>query len=368
MSKIKKVLIHYDDKTVGTIALTNDMLCAFQYDKQWIKEGFSISPFELPLNDNLFVAKKNPFDGNFGVFDDSLPDGWGMLILDRYLKSIGINPQDVSVLDLMAYVGSSGRGALSFNPDYSSASYDNYNLLQIESEINDILSTNDYQGSSIENLWKRGGSPGGARPKVNINFNGCEWLVKFPAKYDNSDIGIIEYKYSLLAKKCDVKMSETALFENRFFGTKRFDRKDDGTRLHTVTAAGLLGADYGLPSLDYLQLMKLTALLTNEESELWKMYRLMCFNYLIENKDDHAKNFSFIYKDGSWKMSPAYDLLPSYGFNGYHTTSFDGDITPSEKSIMRIAIKSGLEEKKAKRVFSDMKTIIKETKITDISE
>ena len=172
MNNIKKILIHFGDRTVGTMVLTNDLLCAFQYDKKWITNGFSISPFELPLKNDVFIAKRSPFDGNFGVFDDALPDGWGMLILDRYLKSKGINTRDISVLDLMAYVGSTGRGALSFIPDYSSITNDKADLLQIESEIKDILSSDDYQGVAIENLWKRGGSPGGARPKYLLISKG----------------------------------------------------------------------------------------------------------------------------------------------------------------------------------------------------
>ena len=160
-------------------------------------------------------------------------------------------------------------------------------------------------------------------------------------------------------------MPETRLFENRFFGVKRFDRVDNGTRLHTITAAGLLGADYRLPSLDYFQLMKLTRILTNDEQELWKLFKIMCFNYLIKNKDDHAKNFTFIFKNNSWHLSPAYDLLPSDGFNGYHTTSFDGDIVPSEKSVIRIAIKSGLEEKKAIKIFHNIKEIIKTANLSN---
>lgn len=368
MNSANKINVFINNSLVGSIAMTNDWLCAFQYSKEWLETGFSISPFELPLKNDLFLAKKNPFNGNFGVFDDSLPDGWGMLILDRYLKSININPNDVSILDMLTYVGSSGRGALTFQPDNSSFSTDNADILLIESEIDNILSSDTYKGDSIEKLWKRGGSPGGARPKVFITFDNSEWLVKFPAKYDRPNIGIIEYNYSLLAKECGINMPETKLFENRFFGVKRFDRDDNGTRIHSITAAGLLGADYRSPSLDYTQLMKLTRLLTSNEDEVWKMFRLMCFNYLINNKDDHAKNFTFLYNDTHWQLSPAYDLLPSSGFNGYHTTSFDGDILPSDKSILRIAFKSGLDEKKAKKVFSDMKETINESNINNICE
>lgn len=368
MNSTKKVNVLIDNTLVGSIAMTSDWLCAFQYSDEWLETGFSISPFALPLKSDLFLAKKNPFNGNFGVFDDSLPDGWGLLIMDRYLKSININPNDVSILDMLTYVGSYGRGALSFQPDNSSYSVNNADILSIESDIKKILSADSYQGDSIEKLWKRGGSPGGARPKVFITLDDSEWMVKFPALYDSPNIGIVEYNYSLLAKKCGINMPETKLFENRFFGVKRFDRTENGERIHSITAAGLLGADYRIPSLDYIQLMKLTRLLTTNEDEVWRMFRLMCFNYLINNKDDHAKNFTFLYYDNHWHLSPAYDLLPSSGINGYHTTSFDGDIIPSDKSIFRIAVKSGLEEKKARKVFSNIKEIINESNINNISE
>ncbi|MBP5547902.1 MAG: type II toxin-antitoxin system HipA family toxin [Bacteroidales bacterium] len=359
MNSIEKIIVSTGNSIVGQLALTKDSICAFQYDNGWLKNGFSISPFELPLQKGVFLAKRSPFNGNFGVFDDSLPDGWGMLLLDRLIRSKGYNPNSVSILELLAFVGSNGRGALTFQPDYSSSySNEKVDFLSIESEINKLLSSEKNDNTSIEELWKRGGSPGGARPKIFVKFNDCEWLVKFPAKYDDPNLGIKEYNYSLLAKKCGVEMPETKLFEERFFGVKRFDRSEDGTRFHTISAAGLLGADYRTPSLDYLQLMQLTRILTSKESEVWRMFRLMVFNYLIGNKDDHAKNFSFIYIDNSWQMSPAYDLLPSNGFNGYHTTTINSNINPTEKDIVQVAIKSGLDERKAKKTLEDMRGIV----------
>ena len=361
MNRVNRVIVSIDDSIVGQLALTTDAICAFQYNDEWLNNGFSISPFELPLQKGVFLAKRTPFNGNFGVFDDSLPDGWGMLLLDRLIRLKGYTPNTISILELLAFVGSNGRGALTFQPNYSSVdTNEKINFLSIESEINNLLSSDSSDNTSIEELWKRGGSPGGARPKIFAKFNDCEWLVKFPAKYDDSNIGKKEYNYSLLAKKCGIEMPETRLFENRFFGVKRFDRDIKGKRYHTVSAAGLLGADYRTPALDYVQLIKLTRILTSNESEAWKMFRLMTFNYLIGNKDDHAKNFSYIYKDNKWQLSPAYDLLPSDGFNGYHTTTFNGNITPSDKDIIQVAIKGGLDERKAKKTLEDIKGIINE--------
>ena len=122
MNSIKQIEVIYADHIVGRLALTKEGLCAFEYSAEWLASGFSISPFELPLRSGVFIAKPRPFDGGFGVFDDSLPDGWGLLILDRYLQQQGINPRSLTILDRLALVGSTGRGALEFRPDKSKVS------------------------------------------------------------------------------------------------------------------------------------------------------------------------------------------------------------------------------------------------------
>lgn len=86
MNNIKQIEVIYDNRLVGRLALTKEGLCAFEYSAEWLGSGFSISPFELPLKSGVFIAKPRPFEGGFGVFDDCLPDGWGLLILDRYLQ------------------------------------------------------------------------------------------------------------------------------------------------------------------------------------------------------------------------------------------------------------------------------------------
>ena len=183
-------------------------------------------------------------------------------------------------------------------------------------------------------------------------------MVKFRAKRDPKRIGHDEYNYSLLAKECGIVMPETRLFEDKYFGVERFDRTPDG-KLHVVSIAGLIGADYRMPSIDYSHIFRVCAALTHSVAELWKVYRLMVFNYLIENKDDHAKNFAFIYRDGEWRFSPAYDLLPSDGMNGYHTTSINDSIEPTKDDLLTVAVKAGLNKKEAEEIFVSMKSIVK---------
>ena len=104
---------------MGRIALISEGLCAFEYDSKFLERGFSISPYVLPLQKKVFVAERDPFDGNFGVFDDSLPDGWGSLLLDRFLKEQGKELSKLTILDKLSLIGSNGRGALEYRPDNS---------------------------------------------------------------------------------------------------------------------------------------------------------------------------------------------------------------------------------------------------------
>lgn len=354
MNSLRQIEVVYGNRPIGRLALTKEGLCAFEYSAEWLGSGFSISPFELPLKSGVFIAKSRPFDGGFGVFDDCLPDGWGLLVLDRYLQQNGINPRTLTLLDRLALVGSAGRGALEFRPDRSLVSKQDYvDFEKLALEAEQILGNEDYSGKGIEEFQYRGGSPGGARPKIFTRYDGKEWLVKFRAKNDSERIGAEEYNYSLLAKKCGIEMPETRLFEGKYFGVERFDRTPKG-KLHVISMAGLVGADYRLPSIDYAHIFQACAMLTHNVAELWKVYRLMVFNYLIGNKDDHAKNFAFIYRDGDWRFAPAYDLLPSDGINGYRTTSINDRIEPSKEDLFAVAVKAGLDKREAVGIFEKM--------------
>ncbi len=356
MDKISLIEVYICNDRVGRLALTPEALCAFEYDAEWIANGFSISPFYLPLKGGLQIAKRDPFAGGFGVFDDSLPDGWGNLILDRYLSEQGINPHKLTLLNRLALIGSTGRGALEYRPDKSvmtESSLNDFDKLAREAEI--ILGDKD-GNVSIDDLYRYGGSSGGARPKIFTIEDERHWLVKFKASLDPKNIGEIEYSYSLLARECGINMSDTKLFNGKYFGTERFDR-DSNNKIHTVSAAGLLNADYRIPSLDYSLLLKLTLSLTRNMEQVRQMYRLMVFNILISNRDDHAKNFSFQYKENNWKLSPAYDLLPSNGFNGFHTTTINGHGEPTLNDVLSLGKEIGIATTEAKTIVDELSQI-----------
>lgn len=352
---IQAVEVFLHGEKIGRMALTPNWLCAFEYSASYLQSGTSISPFHLPLSSEVFIAKRDPFDGGFGAFDDSLPDGWGRLILDRYLKSQGIG--NLTLLQRLALVGSTGRGALEYRPDFSEvASSQTLDFDKLAKDAEKVLTT-QYSGEGLQVLYQQGGSPGGARPKVFVTIDNAEWLVKFKATTDNDSIGETEYKYSLLAKQCGIEMPETRLFEGKYFGVKRFDRSPKG-KIHTISAAGLLHANYREPSLDYEALLQACHILTKDMGEVKKLFRLMVFNIVIKNRDDHAKNFSFQLIDNEFKLSPAYDLLPSRGFNGFHTTTVNSSGEPAMQDIQAVAHKIGINKKQAKTIIEQVFDVV----------
>lgn len=358
MKQNSVITVSYHKQAVGRLALTKDRLCAFEYDVNWLAKGFSISPFKLPLEKKVFVAAKDPFDGNFGVFSDSLPDGWGRLLIDRLLIKKRINPVEVSILDRLAIVGKSGMGALDYHPEtiFSTAKITD-NLDELAAECERILN-NDYDGN-LEELVKAGGSSGGARPKVLVKYKKEDWIVKFRSSTDPKDIGKQEYDTSIKAREAGLDMPLTELFEGKYFGVKRFDRKPDDTKVHMLSVSGLLDASHRFPTLDYVDLLKATLLLTRDYRELEKMFRLMCFNVFAHNRDDHAKNFSFLYDGKVWKVSPTYDLVRSDGPGGEHTTTIAGEgKNPTEKDILKVAEETGIKPAKATQIIDEVKSAL----------
>ena len=346
--------VFYDGKLVGTLAMTADHKAAFQYSEEWIENGFPISPFSLPLKKQVFVPTKDYFDGLFGVFADSLPDNWGRLLLDRLLRAHKQNPDKLTVLDRLAIVGKSGMGALTYYPEKRiDEQYGDVDLDELAEQCRKILNT-EYS-DKLDELYRLGGTSGGARPKIMTTVDGEEWIIKFSAHVDGENAGKMEYDYSCCAKKCGIIMSETRLFPSEkcegYFGIKRFDRISDknGTkRIHMLTAAALLELDFQQPSLDYHSLMKLTKIMTrNCDEDVENMFRRMCFNVFAHNRDDHSKNFTYLYDDEKdrWSLSPAYDLTYSSTYYGEHTTTVDGNgRNPGRKELLAVGIAAGMKK------------------------
>ncbi len=354
---------------VGRLASAERGKIYFEYSPTLVR-GLNISPLHLPPKPGLMTFDPVLFEGLPGVFYDSLPDGWGRLLLDRLARSKGVAPNQMTALDRLARVGHSGMGALVYEPDLSG------DRPSSALDIDDLaLKTEQVlRGPAedvLEELVALGGSSAGAHPKamISINPTGSQiiygednktrkgyvpWLVKFPNTQDGPDSGAIEYVYSLMAKEAGVFMSETRLFPAKngpgYFTTRRFDREESEVgmmRLHVHTAGGLLHSDFRTPSLDYEDLLALTEIMTRDMREVEKMYRHAVFNVMSHNRDDHAKNFSFVMDfKGEWKLSPAYDITFSSGPGGQQSTTVLGEgKDPSPAHLRALGQKAKLSEK-----------------------
>lgn len=348
------------EQKVGRLAYKNKDVY-FEYDKQFLLQGIEISPFMLPLKEGVIKCEDKTFDGLFGVFADSLPDGWGRLLIDRHVRKIGKNPYDLTPLDRLLFVGRYGMGALRYEPDNSNDLFETKNITLDEiAELSQEILSGD-SDEMVEALLALNGSSSGARPKVMVQYNEGEshiindppnlqdgyqhWMIKFPSSTDQKEVGTVEYAYALMAKYAGIKMPDVNLFKTEkqtYFGCKRFDR-DENKKIHSHSLAGLIHSDFRLPSLDYDDILNVTMELTKDHRQVEECYRLACFNALSKNKDDHAKNFSFVLIEKQWKLSPAYDLTFSSGPNGFHSTMVLGeDRSPGIKDLLKLGEKHSI--------------------------
>ena len=347
---------------VGELVLSERKIF-FKYSSDFLDRGINISPIKLPFTGEIVSAKATPFEGLYGVFNDSLPDGWGKLLLDRSLSSKGINIARVTPLDRLAFVGSGGMGALTYKPEIENEKSAS-NVLELDfiaSEISKILQGTD--SDIIEELYTLGGSSGGARPKVFVSYNSQtddiihgagnfpqgyeDWIIKFPSSMDNREIANIEFAYYKMALIAGIEMSECRLFKGKsdrlYFGTKRFDR-DGSKRLHMHTASGLMHDNFRMSTMDYGHLMDCAFQLEKHVKAYEKVLRLAAFNVYSHNRDDHSKNFSFLMNaKGEWRFAPAYDLTFSYSNYGFHSTMVAGESkNPGKSDLMKLATHFGI--------------------------
>ncbi len=348
--------IYGNELSVGQLAF-KDKKIYFEYDKSFLQSGIEISPYKLPLKSGLFVCDDDVFEGLFGVFADSLPDGWGRLLLDRYFLKKGIKYSDINPLDRLGFIGEFGIGALTYRPFTDGISCEDNDIVLDSLALKSSKILKEDSSDNIEKFLQLGGSSSGARPKAMIQLGKTNntimsgasklqdgfshYIVKFASNSDSLDIGKIEYIYSAMAKDAKINMSDTKLLYGKhgsYFATKRFDRvKDERVHIHSV--AGLTHSDFRMPVLDYDDLLSLTLHLTKDINEVIKMYRIACFNLFSHNRDDHAKNFSFLLDpNNNWILSPAYDLTFSYGPGGEHSTTYLGEgKNPSEQHLLKLA-------------------------------
>lgn len=349
-----------EKKMVGRMA-AKDRRFYFEYDPLFLQSGIQLSPFKLPLQAGVIACDTTIFEGIFGVFNDSLPDGWGRLLLDRKLTRNGQIANELTPLDRLLYVGNHGMGALLYEPaKEEDAIYLPKNLDDIAYEIQQFQDSDD---QFLDELLSLNGSSAGARPKIMLKIAGEDWLVKFRSSLDPVDIGPIEFAYHNMAMAAGLLVSTARLMPSKngpgYFGVKRFDRHGEH-RVHMHSVSGLLHADHRVPSLDYQSIMKATMLLTKDYAEYEKQFRAAVFNVLAHNRDDHAKNFSFLLNiETGWQVSPAYDLTFSTGPGGEHCTMVMGEGSePQASHLIKLADIAGIKKERALFIVEEVKSAV----------
>jgi serine/threonine-protein kinase HipA len=365
---------------MGRLAIKNRKIF-FEYDVNFIATGLELSPFKLPLKPGVIACEDQIFEGLFGIFNDSLPDGWGRLLLDRKLMQLGLYSGSMTPLERLRYVGARGMGALQYEPEIL-GDLSSQHLIDLDLIADECLQLQESEESEfIDDLLVMNGSSAGARPKILVRLldkknkleithknnetsqQGTDWIMKFRSSFDPKDNGSIEYAYHLMAKASGLNVPQAKLFKSKkcagYFGVKRFDR-DKEKLIHMHTVSGLIHADHRFPSLDYESIMKVAMALTKNMQECESQFRNVVFNVFAHNRDDHSKKFSFLMDENDgWRVSPAYDLTFSFGPGGEHcTTIMREGRNPTRQHLEALAKISGIEPKKAIDIINQVKDAV----------
>jgi serine/threonine-protein kinase HipA len=365
-----------EDVAVGSLA-TRDHLIYFEYAASFLAKPLPISPFKLPSRAGIIEHSDRDFAGVFGAFNDSLPDGWGLLLMDREFRKQGRAPGSITPLDRLAYIGTRGMGALTYHP--ATGAYDDQAGIDLDAIVHQAERI--LEGSAedvLPALRIAGGSPAGARPKVLVGvredghlISGTaelpedyrHYLIKFNSREDAPEMGAVEAAYSAMARAAGVDVPPTRLFETRdggrYFGAERFDRVGNA-RLHMHTLSGLLHASHRIPSMDYEGFLRATRSLTRDERQVEEAFRRMVFNVLAHNRDDHVKNISYLMRrSGKWRLAPAYDLVFSQGPRGEHTMAVGGEARrPSEVDMLRVAGSCDVDPARAREIIEQVRQAV----------
>lgn len=338
---------------VSTTALSGRPQILFEYSDEAKQRGLELSAYTLPLDGPKLRQDFPPHQmGLPGPVYDALPDGWGMLLMDRLFRRRGLNTARIGPLERLAYIGENAMGAMSFEPvaPEGLASHEHLSLDQLAADIQDVFQGHD--GEFLQRLLQVGGSPQGARPKALIyrdthtgSFTtatapGLEaWLVKFPAKDEHPEVCAIEAVYAECLRRCGIPTPSTEYFTlpngQAAFASQRFDRQT-GLRVPMQSLAAFTGADYQSPgALDYVNFLRATQLCTNDVREMAFAFERAVFNVAFNNRDDHPKNFAYLMSStGQWQLAPAYDVTFCEGPGGYHQMDVMGEALEIDRATL----------------------------------
>lgn len=356
---------------LGTLA-DNGHDILFEYSPEALRRGIELSPRHLPLRVIAFGGAPRHQHHLPGLFADSLPDGWGQLLMDRLSGQASLSP-----LDHLAFIGDDGMGVLSYLPAAAREpqlphAADPDTLITLASAAQAIGRGED--SPLTGQLALLGAAPHGARPKLLLSLPAPNagdqtsataaaaaqpWLIKFPAHDEHKEVCAIEYVYSELARACGLEVPKTRYLDldRRLaaFASRRFDR-EDGMRVPVQTLASLLHANFRLPSVDYSTFLRATRLLTRDQRQVEAAYQRCVFNVLFNNRGDHARAFAYrMNRKGDWQLAPCYGLEFSHGPLGQHQMPIMGECAaPALADLLRLAADTAVPARRARDIIAGM--------------
>ena len=374
----------------------------FEYTPEFVRSGIEVAPLSMPLRSGVYDFPALPFEtfkGLPGMLADSLPDKFGNALINRWLAEQGRSADSFDPVERLCYTGRRGMGALEFEPAAGEprsqgGPIELAPLIELANRV--IAAREDLTGvldgdddhHALQEILRVGTSAGGARAKAVLAWNEetgefhsgqlkagpgyTQWLLKFDGVSGNADkeladpvgYGRLEYACYLLAKEAGISMMRSRLHEEggrAHFMTQRFDRTEDGRKLHMQSLCAMRHFDFNLArAYRYEQAIETIRILGLGRDALKEQVRRALLNIFIRNQDDHTKNIAFLMdRDGRWSLSPAFDVTYAYNPSGAWTSEHQMSLTGKTDNFE-------LDDLFAFGKFADLKTGETKSIINDI--
>jgi serine/threonine-protein kinase HipA len=358
---------------------------SFEYDNDWLKSEFTtmIDP-DLQLYSGRYFPRDEKI--NFGVFLDSCPDRWGRVLMERReaalarkekrtLKNLHESDFLLGVFDghrmgALRYKLNEGGNFLNDDKNMAAPPWTSLRELEQASKKFEEDNSSDEEALKwISLLIAPGSSLGGARPKASvIDPKNNLWIAKFPSIKDTKNMGAWEMVINKLAVKAGINVPESNIkqFNSDYhtFITKRFDRNENGERIHFASAMTMLGYTDGAgheTGVSYLEmaefLMKQGADVNTDLEELW---RRIVFYICVKNTDDHLRNHGFLLTEKGWRLAPAYDINPNEFGTGLSLNISEQDNALDLDLALSVAEYFRVDKSKAKKIIDQIKDTVSE--------
>jgi serine/threonine-protein kinase HipA len=354
---------------------------SFEYDPTWLKtqNGQNLDPDLQWYSGKQFPADSAKY--NFGLFLDSSPDRWGRLLMRRkeaaLAKKEGREQKQLFETDYLLGVDDQQRmGGLRFKLDINGAFKNDQKdmvcppwtalrkleQISLRLEQDDAIDDPEYL-NWLNMLLAPGSSLGGARPKASILDNKNQlWIAKFPSRHDDFNSGGWEMVTHELALAAGIKMTESQIKKfsshHHTFLTKRFDRTNEGARIHFASAMTLLGHTDGDNHKDGASYLDMAEFITIQgaciEEDLEQLWRRIVFSICVSNTDDHLRNHGFLLTPKGWILSPAYDINPVENGAGLKLNISENDNALDLNLALEVSPHFRLKHQRAKKIIQEV--------------